>query len=250
MKNNSIFFSIIIPTLNEEKNLEKLLSSIEKQDCKNYEVIIIDSFSKDKTKDVALEFKRKIPIKFIQKQNKTVSQARNSGAREAKGDFLIFFDADVEMGENHFISDIESKIKNFNLNVLTVWNRAKQGIKGKIIFGLMNLAMSFFQNIKPSANGPCIIVEKSYFERVNGFNEEIVFGEDIDLITKLVKAKAKFKVFSKPVLYVSTRRFEKEGLIKSLYKSITAIIYQLLVGPIKKPIFDYKMGGEYYENKN
>ncbi len=54
MKNR--FFSIIIPTLNEEENLPILLSSIEKQNYKNYEVIISDSFSTDKTREVAAIF--------------------------------------------------------------------------------------------------------------------------------------------------------------------------------------------------
>ncbi|MCX7955958.1 MAG: glycosyltransferase [Patescibacteria group bacterium] len=243
-----IFFSIVIPTLNEEKNLSILLSSIKNQNYKNYQVIIVDSFSKDKTKEIALNFKKQIPLLFLQRKNKNVAQARNFGAKNAKKDFLIFFDADVEIGEKNFLEEINKKIQKYNLDALTVWNRAKKGIKGKIIFFLMNLAMSLFEKIKPSANGPCIIIKKTFFDKVKGFDEQIIFGEDFELIQRLVKNKAKFKVFSYPILYVSTRRFEKEGIIKSLYKSIKAILYQLFFGPIKKPIFDYQMGGEYYKN--
>lgn len=246
MKNFS--FSIIIPSLNEEENLSLLLQSIAMQSYKNFEVIIADCFSKDKTKLIALSFKNRIEkLTFIQKRFKNVSLARNYGASLAKNEFLIFFDADIKI-EKKFLEGINKKANLYNLDALTVWNRAEKGIKGKFIFTLMNISMTLFQKIKPAANGPCIIVKKNFFKKVGGFNTEIVFGEDFDLIQRLVKIGAKFAVFSTPILYVSTRRFEKEGLILSLYKSLKAIFHQLFLGPIKKPIFEYKMGGDYYKS--
>jgi len=246
----TIFFSIIIPTRNEEKNLGVLLSALEKQTEKNFEVIIADSKSKDRTKEAALSFIEKITnLNFFQDNFKNVSQARNFGAKKAKGDFLIFFDADVEPSAD-FIAAIKEKILKYQLDAITVWNRAKKGWKNKFIFGLMNLSMTLFQKIKPAANGPCIIIRKSIFEKIGGFDEAIVFGEDFELIQRMVKkTNARFAVFPTPVLYVSTRRFEKEGMIRSLTKSIKAIFYQLFFGPIKKPIFEYQMGGDYYEKK-
>jgi len=242
-------FSIIIPTLNEEKNISLLLNSLAFQTYKNFEVIVTDSFSVDKTKFITESFREKLTkLKFIQKKFKNVSQARNYGASLSKNEFLIFFDADVKI-EDIFLEEINKKINRYNLDALTVWNRAEKGWRNKFIFFLLNLSMLLFQKIKPAANGPCIIVKKSFFDKVNGFDEEIVFGEDFDLIQRLAKKKTHFAVFSKPILYVSTRRFEKEGIVRSLYKSIKAILYQLLFGPIKKPIFDYKMGGQYYEDK-
>ena len=241
-------FSIIIPTLNEEESLPVLLQTIATQSYKNFEVIIADCFSKDKTRLVALSFKDRIgKLIVIQKKFKNVSQARNYGASLAKNEFLIFFDADIKI-EKKFLEEINKKANLYNLDALTVWNRAEKGIKGKFIFTLMNISMTLFQKIKPAANGPCIIVKKRLFKKAGGFDEEITFGEDFDLIQRLVRNGAKFGVFSKPILYVSTRRFEKEGLILSLYKSLKAIYHQLFLGPIKKPIFEYKMGGDYYKS--
>jgi glycosyltransferase involved in cell wall biosynthesis len=246
----SIFLSVVIPARNEERNLPVLLGALEKQTDKDFEVIVVDSNSKDRTKEVALSFAGKIPnFRFFQGDLKNVSQARNFGATKAKGEFLIFFDADVEPADD-FIATIKEKILKYQLDATTVWNRAKKGWKNKFIFGLLNFSMSLFQKIKPAANGPCIIVRKSIFEKIGRFDEEIVFGEDFELIQRMVKkTKARFAVFSRPILYVSTRRFEKEGLIKSLSKSIKALFYQLFFGPIKEPIFEYQMGGDYYQNK-
>lgn len=247
---NSIFFSIIIPTRNEEVNLPILLNALTKQTDKDFEIIISDKNSTDQTTAIVKKYQTKFAaISFYQKNFKNVSQARNFGASKSKGKYLIFFDADVEP-EKNFIKEIKEKIIKNRLGAATVWNRAKKDWKNKLIFGLMNLLLSFFQKIKPAANGPCMIINKEIFEKIGGFDEEIVFGEDFELIQRIVKkTKTKFAVFARPVLFVSTRRLEKEGAILTLYKSIKAIIYQLVFGPIKKPIFQYKMGGDYYRQK-
>lgn len=244
----SPFFSIIIPSLNEEINLPILLRSIKNQTEKDYEVIVIDSLSTDNTKKEAEKFKNTIKnFQFIIRRCKNVSMARNYGASLSQGKFLIFFDADVEL-EKDFISEIKKKIQKFNLDMTTVWNRPKKkSFTGKAVLFLLNINMTLFEKIKPAANGPCIIIKKELFDKIGHFDEQIIFGEDFDLVQKAHKQKAIFKVFAKPVLYVSTRRFEKEGLLHSLYKSIKAILYQLFFGPIKKPIFDYEMGGQYYK---
>ncbi len=246
---DDLFFSIIIPTLNEEKNLPLLLKSIANQPDKDFEVIIADSGSTDNTKLEALKFADKIPnLRFAQHHVKNVGAARNYGASLAKGPYLIFLDADVEIGEN-FLTGIKEKINLSQLDALTVWNRSKKNFIGKLILGLLNLSMTFFQKIKPAANGPCMIVKKDLFDKIGGFDETITFGEDFDLIQRLHRQGSKFAVFQKPILYVSTRRFEKEGLFLSLQKSIKALLYQLVFGPIRKPIFKYEMGGQYYKEQ-
>jgi len=242
------FFSIIIPTLNEEENLPILLEAIKNQTERDFEVLVIDSHSTDKTSQKAMNYKNLIPsFKFISHKMKNVSASRNYGASLAQGEFLIFFDADVEP-EKNFILEIKKTIQQFHLDALTVWNRPKKsGLSGKIALALANLAMTLFQKIKPGANGPCIILSKELFKKINGFDEEIIFGEDFNLIQKAHRLKANFRVFTKPILYVSTRRFDKEGILKTIYKAVKALIYQLFIGPIKKPLFDYEMGGQYYK---
>lgn len=245
------FFSVVIPCYNEEENLPILLNALKNQTDEDFEIIVVDSQSQDKTSEILKQFKKEMKnLDFIEKKMKNVSQARNFGARQAKGKYLIFFDADVEP-EKNFIKEIKEKIIKNNLGITTVWNRSsKKNLTGKLILLLLNLSMTLFQKIKPAANGPCIIIKKELFDKINGFDETIVFGEDFDLVQRVWKAKGKFMVFSKPILYVSTRRFEKEGLFFSLYKSIKAIFHQVFFGPIRKPIFDYQMGGDYYREKS
>lgn len=166
------------------------------------------------------------------------------------GEFLIFFDADVQI-ENDFCEKLAEAIKNQNLDLLTVWNRPQTDarLKGKIILGLLNIGMTIMQKISPVANGPCIIIRKELFAKTQGFREDVVFGEDLQLVKTALRFKPRFAVLTNPKLFLSTRRFDQEGIFLTLYKSSYALIYQALVGPITKPLFEYKMGGEYFKRQ-
>ncbi len=243
------YFSIIIPSLNEETNLPILLQSLAKQTYRDFEVIVSDCLSKDNTKAHSEKVAVNIPnFIFLSHKSKNVSAARNFGASKATGEFLIFFDADVQASPD-YLEGIKKHIDESNLDFLTVWNRPtkESSFTGKLILFLLNIGMSLIQKIKPAANGPCMILKKSLFEKIKGFDDRIVFGEDYDLSRKAAMQKTRYAVFQKPYLYVSTRRFEKEGFFFSLYKSIKALIYQLFNGPITKPLFEYKMGGHYFK---
>ena len=91
--------SIIIPTLNEEKYLPKLLESIKKQSFKDYEIIVADANSKDKTRKIARDYGCKITSGGI-----LPAVARNNGAKKAAGEILLFIDADCII-ENNFLQN-------------------------------------------------------------------------------------------------------------------------------------------------
>ena len=78
--------SVIVPTLNEEKNLGFLLSSLKGQSPMSFETLIVDGGSRDKTPDVSREYDARIVV--LPGFNEFAS--RNVGAKMAKGDFLLF----------------------------------------------------------------------------------------------------------------------------------------------------------------
>lgn len=244
----SPFFSIIIPAHNEERNIGKLLDTIAKQSFRDFEVIVSDSNSEDETCKVVEEYRKVFPsLALLEEKTQNVSAARNNGAKYAKGEYLIFFDADVFI-EEHFLKAIMRHIKVDHPSMMTVWNRpAPPSWRGRLIFGMMNRIVNLVQYIHPAANGPCIIMNRKLFERVEGFDQSIFFGEDYDIVKRAHKKGGEMRVYRNPLLFVSTRRFEKEGVVVSLYKSITALLYQLVIGPVRKPIFKYEMGGQYYK---
>ena len=84
--------SIVIPTLNEEKYLPRLLDSIKNQDFYDYEIIVSDAESSDKTIEIAKKYGAKT---LVYTTTKHPSAQRNEGAKIAKGELLLFLDADV-----------------------------------------------------------------------------------------------------------------------------------------------------------
>jgi glycosyltransferase involved in cell wall biosynthesis len=78
--------------MSENKRIDRLLNSIFNQTYKNFEVIVVDNFSKDKTKEVC----KKYPITFIEERS-TISKAWNIGLEHAKGKYILFIDSDMEL---------------------------------------------------------------------------------------------------------------------------------------------------------
>ncbi len=96
--------SVIIPVFNAEKTLEFALNSVKNQSWNgDFEIIIVNDGSKDKSAELAKNFAEKNPelhIQIINQQNKGVSAARNAGLRIAKGEYLALLDADDQWLEN------------------------------------------------------------------------------------------------------------------------------------------------------
>lgn len=109
--------SVIIPTYNEGKYIGGCLNSLSKQVFSGFEVIVVDDGSTDMTRDVISKLKIKNPpagragykLKIIKQDHKGAGAARNLGAKSAKGDILIFVDADM-IFEKHFITKLVKPI--------------------------------------------------------------------------------------------------------------------------------------------
>lgn len=87
--------TIILPIYNVEKYLEESLRSILNQSYKDYELIVVDDGSTDKSLDILNKYKSKFnKIKIFTKDNRGVSEARNLALSHAKGDYILFVDSD------------------------------------------------------------------------------------------------------------------------------------------------------------
>lgn len=241
------YFSIIIPAHNEERTVTKLLDTIVTQSLRDFEVIVCDNSSEDETHRAVSEYKHALPgLIVLEEKLHNVSEARNKAAEYAQGEYLIFLDADVTI-EEHFLKAVKRHIQVDHPSMMTVWNRpSPPSWEGRVIFGIMNRVVQMLQYTFPAANGPCIIMKRALFEKIGGFDRTIFFGEDFDLVKRAYKAGGTLRVYKNPLLFVSTRRFQQEGFIISMYKSLTALLYQFIFGPVRKPIFKYEMGGQYY----
>ena len=151
--------SIIIPAWNEEECLPKLLDCIKKQSYKDYEVIVADADSKDKTVAIAKKYGCKIV-----KSGSLPGIGRNNGAKIAKGDILVFFDADVLL-DNDFLKNSIKEFENKKLDCASV-KIVPQGNKiiDRLFLGAFNSWVIATQKIWPHAIGACIICRKGFIE--------------------------------------------------------------------------------------
>jgi glycosyltransferase involved in cell wall biosynthesis len=241
------FLTVVIPTLNEEKLLPRLLASLSSQVYRDFEVILIDAKSKDKTVTLARKFKRKIPgFKIYLSNKKNVGFQRNMGAGKAKGKYLVFFDADVVVPEN-FLDEVAAHLKKEKTELLTTWLMTEnRKLQSRVIETTVNVMTEMAKMInKPFAGGYNLVVKRSLFKRMGGFDEEIVHGEDHEFTMRCYEAGVELLILKYPRLFYSTRRFDKYGFFNVLKKDATSAIQAMSGKPMKKLSFDYQMGGEY-----
>ncbi len=226
--------SVIIPTLNEEKYVECALFHIRKQHP--YEIIVSDAFSSDNTVGIA----RKYGARIVRAERKNAAFGRNAGARAARGDILLFLDADtipyptlLETIEKDFARDKKLVCWTCKIYAFSpVW-------KEHLMYEGFNSFMRSSAKIKkPKAAGVVIAVRKSAFEKIFGFDESITVFEDFDLCSRL-KSVGKFKYSAKTCVYTSTRRISRWGFWGSIKKYMRMYIKKSINGKNKqvyKPI--------------
>lgn len=232
MKTNRMFISVIIPTLNEEKYLEATLKAIRNQDYKGrYEIIVADGGSKDKTIRIA----KKYADKAVVTKKKGPSAGRNAGAREAKGDVLLFVDADTLLlfnGLTEFSKVFKKKnIVGATCPVIPLSHKAKDFA---IYWFYTQFAKTSIKVNRVHIAGICCAYRKDFFEKAGGFPEDIIFSEDYDFSRRVSKL-GKIAFVDKTIALTSTRRFEKWGRTKGAGKYVGFYLNYLLHGKSIKP---------------
>lgn len=233
-----MILSIIIPTKNEEEYLPKLLKSIKKQTFKDYEIIIADNRSKDKTRKIAGKYGCKIIDGGLP------GKARNQGAKIAQGEILLFLDSDTELRTKNFLEKAVKEFKNRKLDIAVPLMHLKGEKMDKLYFDFWNRLTDLFQySLTPFAGGWCIFIKRDLHNKIKGFDERITLGEDSDYAQRAVKHKLfkiKFKVLKSIKIQVSPRRFEKEGHLKVAAQGIGTGFHWALFGKDRKNKFGYK----------
>lgn len=226
--------SIIIPAKNEERYLTKLLDSIKKQDYKDYEVIVADAGSKDKTKEIA----RKAGCRLV--KGGLPSVGRNNGAKYAKGDLLLFLDSDVMLPKD-FLKENVAEFKRRGLGIATCFQIPdSNNILDKIYFKVADFLLVLGSFFYPGAYGFCIFTKKDVFNKIKGFDPEIKLFEDHDYAERASKI-SKYGILKKAKVLISVRRYLKFGRGRTILKNLVAGLYRLFFGKIKDKRFDYRL---------
>ena len=225
--------SIIIPAYNEEKLLPETLRRIRiameplAGDC---ELIVVDNESTDRTREIAQSFGAIV----IPESVKNIGAIRNAGAKEAKGEVFVFFDADTFIPDN-LLAVIDEKMRDpecFGGAVdVDYGNFERRWLR------FIKRAWKFWGSIFNMKQGAAQFCRKDVFGAMGGYDEKIYLGEDIDFYWRLTNyAKQKggtLKFIEEPMVITSTRRFDKMSLWDTMV--LTHPVYIFLNWKRSKP---------------
>jgi len=227
--------SIIIPTLNEQDYLPNLLKSIKDQKFFNYEIIVADAGSGDKTLEIARDFGCKIIPGGLP------AKGRNEGAKIAKGDILFFCDADVVLPDDFFEKSLaEFDKRKLDMASFCITPIPKNRFSGFALDFFYNYLIIATEKILPHA-ATGILIKKDLFERTGGFEEDIKLSEDHSLARYAKKAfKINFGIIRSARIFVADRRFKTDGWLNIGIKYFLCELHLIFIGPVKSDIFKYR----------
>ena len=200
--------SIIIPTINEANNLPLLLSDLSIIH-KEGEILIVDCGSEDKTIDIANIYGAKL---FKSKQRNRGLQL-DIGAKNSKGDWLIFLHADTRLTHDWF-TKIKSVLKGDKNYIYYFKFRVNDK---KIIYRVLEILVNFrSQYFKQPYGDQGLIIHRSIYLKNNGFRK-IPLMEDVDFLRRL-KNKNDLKQLNLPI-FTSSRKWERTNIFLQALKN-------------------------------
>lgn len=206
-------FSVVIPTLNEERHVGFLLSDMEKQTRYPDEVLVADAGSTDATLEVVGRF----PAVRVLGTEPPVAVGRNRGGYAASGDVILFLDADVRLRPT-FFERFLAEFRGRNLDVACPMYYPHDSTRALEVFHAgFNALIRLFERTLPSGAGHCIAVRKAAFRESRGFDPRLKF-DDIELIRRLSRGRA-FGIVREKV-FVSDRRYREHGTARMILQHL------------------------------
>jgi len=203
----SKLLSIVIPCKNEGITINQTLTLLNFQNGINgVKVIVADSSDDGTTYHLENRNRDYFNLEII--QGGLPSKARNKGAERADTPFILFMDADMMILDTNLLNECMDIIMNERLDLLTTKVRTTNG-KYNYVFRTFDLIQGITRYITPFCLGGFMLIRKSTFNSLNGFDEEAKVAEDY-LLSKQIKTN-KFKVHRKTI-FTLPRRFENKGL--------------------------------------
>jgi len=229
--------SIIVPALNEEKYLPLLLESIKRQAFGEYEIILADAGSTDRTLEIAKEYNCKVIPGGLP------ARGRNEGSKVSKGELLFFCDADVVLPDDFFEKAFnEFDERKLDMASFCIIPLPRSRFSTFVLNFFYNQPIVLLESALPHA-ATGIFMNKKLFDESGGFDEDVKLAEDHYLVRRVIKLfKAKFGIIKSTKIFVSDRRFKTDGWISIGIRYLLCELHLIFIGPVKSDIFKYKFG--------
>lgn len=252
--------SVVVPNLNEERYLRKFLISLERQSCQDFELIIVDGGSTDRSRHIVDKFERahpRIPITKLLDERRNIGAVRNRGSAAARGDLLFHTSSDVIL-DPWILHRISRLFLDPSLISLTARTKPiSENILPHLAYQGFDLLRWFFSRLpgtlkKYRPGGNFFVIRKWVFDEVGGFpevciNEDGLLGQKLDQL--LIRSGWKVKYDLGMCVHHHVKRFEERGSLK------TILFYFYVFGnlfPMLKPLL-YKLeahSAEVFKNRS
>lgn len=227
--------AVVIPTLNEEINLNILLKSIREQTVQPAEIVVADANSKDRTREVAKLYNVKIVDGGI------LPVGRNNGANSSTSPNIIFFDADTKLPEKTSLNRLFNLFIESNADVASTFLKIKTVERNTLsmkffMFSYFILKVVSSRMPRPFVeSGACMLAKRSAFKKVNGFKKlKPGIAEDLDFSMTAIKNGLTYKVL--PIkIEASGRRYKR--FLPSLRVLVASIVSGFIV---KHELYNYE----------
>jgi glycosyltransferase involved in cell wall biosynthesis len=205
-------FSLIIPAYNEESYLPRLLDSVDKARTRylggpeGVEVVVVDNASTDATADLA----RMRGCRVVREERRVIAAVRNTGAGVARGQLLVFIDADNIIHPETF-NAIDRCLSTGKIIAGASGVRMQRMSFGIAVTYVLMVPMVWLTGMDTGA----VFCRREDFETVDGYNEQRLFAEDVQFLWDLkrlgrVRGQKLTRITSIKAIY-STRKFDKHG---------------------------------------
>lgn len=213
--------SIIIPTLNEERFIERTLKNLRTIHSVPYEIIVADTGSTDKTREIASRY-ADVVVVYEGDEKPNAAIIRNLGAKVAKGEILLFQDADVILGgADSFVKRACFVLRETpSLVALTTAARVdpeSENLTDRFMYWMINNTFVLLNNVLRvgGASGECQIVRCKSFEQIGGYNATLPVGEDNELFQRLARI-GRTRILTDLVTFQTGRRQHAIGWTRLL----------------------------------
>lgn len=253
------FFSIVIPTLDEEVYLPLLLGDLSLQTFDDFEVIHVDGGSQDETLEKAKQWQQKLNLRTFGHNIKSVAAERNRGASESKGEWIIFMDADDRL-PNSFLHDIKKQLNlgdsdSFKkIDVFTTLVKLnhldRKDFQKRMVINLINFFLKNTSKTRmPITLGAMLGIRRVIFDKVK-FDEKNKVSEDSIFVKHCIRAGWGYAVLKTPTYFYSMRRVNSNGAYRTILTGFMMNFRYLIGDDFNKSDYGYKMlGGSVYDDR-
>ena len=210
-----IKYSFIVPVYNTEKYLKKCLDSLVNQTYKDFEIIVVNDGSTDKSSSIISKYQKKYKnIIVIDKENEGLSMARNRGVQKSSGKYIIFVDSD-DYVSNKLLEEVDKKIDDSDILRFQIATEDEEYIKINEYHeeGFESMCgydafkyLSSYHFVEPAW---CYVIRKNYYIENKFSFKKGVYHEDFGLIPYVIYKARKVKSID----YIGYHYVQRNGSI-------------------------------------